>query len=170
MATVAIISDSHDHLAALHNALAIAREAQAGALIHCGDLSAPFVVRELGQGFSGPIHIVFGNNDADGRMLQVVAGNFPQITLHGIYAEVTIEGRRIAVIHYPEPARRIAASGQLDVVCYGHDHRKHIEQVGDCLLVNPGELLGLLGELTMALYDTEAHAVRLVPVAGGRQV
>jgi len=162
MSLVAILSDSHDNLPNLRAALARIRASGAVALIHCGDLSAPFVVNELAQGFAGPIHIVFGNNDADGRLIQVQASKHPHVTLHGIYAEVVIDGRTLAVIHYPEPARRIAASGELDVVCYGHNHRKQIERVGACWLVNPGELLGLVDAPTFALYDTVAHTVHHV--------
>lgn len=167
MPLIAIFSDSHDNLTALNAALAAARQAGAVALLHLGDLSAPFVVPELAKGFAGPIHVVFGNNDADGRLLQVQASKQPNITLHGFYAELTLEGRSFALIHYPEPARRIAASGQLDVVCYGHNHEKHIEKVGDCWLINPGELLGIKGEPTFALYDSVAHSVRHITVAGG---
>jgi putative phosphoesterase len=164
MALIAIFSDSHDNLPTLRKALSLANSAGATALIHCGDLCAPFVVNELAGSFSGPIHIVFGNNDADGRLLQVQASRQRHVTLHGIYAEVTLEGRTFAVIHYPEPALRIAESGRLDVVCYGHNHRKLIEQVGDTWLVNPGELLGMVDEPTFALYDSVAHSVRHVAV------
>ncbi len=165
MARIAILSDSHDNLDALAKALEQVRASRATLLLHCGDLCAPFVLDRLGKGFSGPIHVVFGNNDADGRMLQVVANKHTQIALHGIYAEIAVPGsgagegeeRTIAMIHYPEPARRIAASGQVDVVCYGHNHQKHAEQVGSCWLVNPGELLGLVGAPTWGLYDSDAH-------------
>lgn len=154
MTRIAILSDSHDNLPALRKALEQVRTSGAAILIHCGDLCAPFVMDELGKGFPGAIHVVFGNNDADGRLLQVMASRHPQITLHGFYGEITEGGRTVAIIHYPEPARRIAASGQLDLVCYGHDHRKHAERVGDCWLVNPGELLGLIASPTWALYET----------------
>jgi hypothetical protein len=68
------------------------------------------------------------------------------------------------MIHYPEPALRIAQSGQFDLVCYGHNHKKHAEQIGSCLLVNPGELLGLLGAATWGLYDTDAHTFEHVQI------
>ncbi len=168
MAKIAMISDSHDNLPVLRAALAAVRAAGADMLLHLGDLCAPFVVTELAQGFSGPIHIVMGNNDADGRLLQVMAGRNPNVTLYGVYTELQVEGRMLALIHYPEPAQRIAASGQLDLVAYGHNHKKHVEQVGDTWLVNPGELLGLVGAPTWALYDTVAHTVALHDVEAKR--
>jgi len=164
MARIALLSDSHDNLPALRAALAQVQESGATTLLHMGDLSAPFVINELGKAFSGPIHIIFGNNDADLRLIQVNASKFPQITLHGIYAEVEIAGKQIAMIHYPEPARRIAQSGKLALVAYGHNHTRKIERTGETWLVNPGELLGLLGEKTWAIYDTEADTVELMSV------
>ena len=138
-------------------ALEQANAAGAAMLLHLGDLCAPFMLDRMGQNFAGPIHVVFGNNDGDGRLLATVAARHPQVMLHGIYAEIDAAGRMLAAIHYPEPARRIAQSGQFDLVAYGHNHLKHAEQTGAGWLVNPGELLGMLGPATWGLYDTDAH-------------
>jgi putative phosphoesterase len=158
MTKIAILSDTHDNIANLEKAMEQIRSSGAEVLLHCGDLCAPFMVSRLAQGFSGAIHIVFGNNDGDGRLLQTIASKHPQVTLHGIYAEITVGRRQVALIHYPEPARRIAQSGQLDLVCYGHNHQRHHEMTGRCHLVNPGELLGMYGVVTWGLYDSEAHS------------
>ena len=164
MSTVAILSDSHDNIAVLETVLAAANAAGATTLLHCGDLCAPFMLNLLGERFAGPIHVVFGNNDGDGRLLQTVAARHPQITLHGIYTELAIADRRIAMIHYPEPALRIAQSGQFDLVCYGHDHTRRLEKIGAGWLLNPGEILGMKGTPSWALYDAarETVAVREV--------
>jgi putative phosphoesterase len=151
---IAVFSDSHDNIAGLEQALHDADEANAEMLLHCGDLVAPFMLDRLGKHFAGPIHVVFGNNDADGRLLQTVAMAHQQVTLHGIYAEIEADGRAIAMIHYPEPALRIAQSGQFHLVCYGHNHDKAVQRVGDCVLANPGEILGMKGVPTWGLYDT----------------
>jgi putative phosphoesterase len=165
MTKIAVFSDSHDHLQALQQALAGANSAGAEVLIHCGDLCAPFVLRTLAERFRGPIHVVFGNNDADGRLLQTIAALHSHVTLHGIYAEIEAGGRRIAVIHYPEPARRIAQSGELDLVCYGHDHTQLLEAFGSTWLLNPGEIMGMRSAPTWAIYDTAAHQVTIHSVA-----
>lgn len=158
---IAILSDSHDNIWNLDKALAGVNAAGAGALLHCGDLIAPFIVAQIAQAFSGPIHIVEGNNDGDGRLQQQVAAGFPHVSLHGPYAELALGGRQIALIHYPEPARRIAQSGGFDLVCYGHNHLQNWEQIGDCLLVNPGEVMGRLGAASWGLYDCESHTYKL---------
>ena len=158
---IAILSDSHDQIANLQRALEQAQQAGAQTLLHCGDLCAPFMLARLGQHFQAPIHVVFGNNDGDGRLLQTIASRHDHLHLHGIFAEIEVDGRRIAMIHYPEPARYIAQSGVFDLVCYGHNHQKHIEEVESSLLVNPGELLGMNGAPTWALYDTETGVATL---------
>ncbi len=157
MTKIAIISDSHDNIWNLDKALEQVRDSDARALLHCGDLCAPFIVKQLADGFGGPIHLIFGNNDGDGRLIQVVGSNFPNVRHHGIYAELEVSGRNIAMIHYPEPALRIAQSGQFDLVCYGHDHTQHHQILGSTHFVNPGEIMGKDHEPTWGLYDAENH-------------
>ena len=158
MSKIAILSDSHDNIWNLEEALVQVNESGADVLVHLGDLVAPFIVAQLAQAFAGPIHIIQGNNDGDPRLQQQVAATFPHVTLHGIYAELTIDNRKIALIHYPEPARPIAHSGLFDLVCYGHNHIAHWEMVGACHLVNPGEVMGRFGAPSWGLYDCAAHA------------
>jgi putative phosphoesterase len=165
MTKIAIFSDSHDSVQNLDIALQQANRAGAQVLLHCGDLCAPFMLARIAQNFAGAVHVIFGNNDGDGRLLQTIAAQYPSVTLYGIYAELAISNRQIALIHYPEPARRIAQSGQLDLVCYGHDHKKLHEPIGNCHLVNPGELLGLYGTPTWGLYDTTSHHYALQTLA-----
>lgn len=164
MSKVAIMSDTHDNIAGLKRALAQIQESGAELLLHCGDLCAPFMIKHLAEGFVGPIQIIFGNNDGDGRLLQTVAGNYSHVTLNGIYTELSFGGRRIAMIHYPEPARRIAQSGQFDLVCYGHNHLQNCEQIGDCFLVNPGEILGMYNAPSWGLYDCASHQFKFKPL------
>lgn len=164
MTKVAIISDSHDNIWNLAKALEAIRASGADVLLHCGDLVAPFIVNHLAEGFPGEIHIIFGNNDADGRLLQIQASNQKHVHLHAVYNELEVGGRKIAMIHYPEPALRIAQSGQFDLVCYGHNHTKHAERISDCWLVNPGEIMGMNGEPTWGLYDCEGHTFELIGI------
>ena len=58
-----IISDIHDKVDILRKALDILQKTDA--LICCGDLCSPFVIRELGTHYNKEIHLVLGNNDAD---------------------------------------------------------------------------------------------------------
>ncbi|MCD6289369.1 MAG: metallophosphoesterase family protein [Anaerolineae bacterium] len=165
---IAVISDIHDNIWNLEKALRGISRASAEALICCGDLCAPFSLKQIADGFDGPVHVVFGNNDGDPLLLSRIAGQYDgRVVLYGIYAELTLGGRQIAVIHYPEPARRIAQAGVFDLVLYGHDHRRNSERIGRTLLANPGEVMGRLGTPTFGLYDTEAGTFEHVEFAAG---
>jgi len=150
---VAILSDIHDNIWKLDAALKQLQDADV--LICCGDLCAPFIVAQLAEGFSGPIHIVFGNNDGDPFRISQVAGRYDHVTLHGEFAELTLDGKRFAVVHFPEMGRPIAASGLYDVVCYGHNHEYEVAREGKTLKINPGEIMGRFGHSTFVIYDTQ---------------
>ncbi len=156
-----VLSDTHDNVWKLDVALPHLRRAQA--VVHCGDLCAPFMVRRLAEGLGErPIHIIWGNNDGDTFLIGKVAAGYPMVNLHGPFAELDLAGRRVAVNHYPEIARGLARSGMYDVVCYGHDHTAHESREGDCLLLNPGEVMGLNGRSSLALVDLADLRVEFV--------
>ena len=149
---VGIISDSHDHLPNLRQAMADLQNRGASAIIHCGDLSAPFVTKELGA-FAGPVHTVFGNNDADRFLAQKLAPE--NVHHHGEFGFIELDGKRLGFTLYAEYARGFAASGQCDAAFYGHSHEHAHELVADCLALNPGELLGMKGPPAFCTYDTQ---------------
>jgi hypothetical protein len=160
---LAILSDTHDNIWAMQAALP--RIAQADAAIHCGDLCSPFMLKQLGEGMGGkPVHMVWGNNNGDILLIQGIAAQLGNVTLHGELAELQLGGVRVAVNHYPGIARGLAASGHYDLVCFGHTHKAHQETVGECLLLNPGEMMGLYGRRSFAYYDTAARKAEFVEV------
>jgi putative phosphoesterase len=107
------------------------------------------------------VHVVLGNNDGDVLLLSRIANGLDNVTLHGPFAYLELEGRQIAVNHYPQIARDQALSGRYDLVCHGHDHEANIERIGNTLLVNPGEVMGRLGTCTYAVYDTASGQAEL---------
>ena len=158
---VAILSDAHDNIWKLAELLEDVNRSGAGAMLFCGDLCAPFTLKQIGDGFAGPVHVVQGNNDGDMLLLARIAAGLDNVTLYGPFALLDLDGRSVAVNHYPQIARDQALSGQYDLVCHGHDHTPNIERVGDALLVNPGEVMGRFGKSTYALYDTEGGEATL---------
>lgn len=158
---VAILSDVHDNIWKLAEVLEDARSCGVQAALFCGDLCAPFTLKQIGEGIPGPVHVVLGNNDGDVLLLSRVANGLDNVTLHGPFAMLELGGRRIAVNHYPPLARDQALSGRYDLVCYGHDHEANVERVGETLLVDPGEVMGRLGPSTYALYDTATGQAEL---------
>ncbi len=150
---IAIISDIHDNLPMLRRALEQCQQAEG--LICCGDLCAPFVVKELGRGFVKPIHLVLGNNDGDPFRIASAASKFPHLHLHGEYGELEVEGRTFSINHFDTIGRAIAKGEKYDVVCFGHNHQFEITAIGKTLIINPGEIYGgLTSHSTFAVYDT----------------
>ncbi len=158
---IAVLSDTHDQIWRLDQALPQLRTARA--VLHAGDWVAPFTLKRLAQGLAVPIHGVFGNNDGDRRLLAQAAAAYDQVHLHGEFAALELAGLRIALTHYPEIARALAAGTAFDMVVYGHDHRAHASWVGETLLLNPGELFGgLTGRSTFAWVEPTTRTVTWV--------
>ncbi len=150
---IGIISDIHDQLHQLKKALEILNDADA--LLCCGDLCSPFIIKALGEGFSKPIHIVFGNNDGDLFRITQNSRAFPHIQLHGELATLEFDGVRFGIQHFDNIARLLADSGNFDVMCFGHNHQFELSQKASCQLINPGEIYGgLSGQSTAVIYDT----------------
>jgi putative phosphoesterase len=162
---VAILSDIHDNVWKLAAALEAVRDADA--MICCGDLCSPFIIHQMGRGFAKPIHIVFGNNDGDLFRITANARRYEQIQIHGELFRGEFGGRKFAVNHYDNIARVLAASGEFDVVCFGHNHIFEIAQMGKSLGINPGALMGAAFAAdgsridvvsTFVIYDSESGA------------
>jgi hypothetical protein len=158
---VCVISDTHDHKENLLKAIKIAKEKDVSMVIHCGDYCAPFMVKIM-EGFEVEAHGVFGNVDGDKfRMLLSLPKNFK---LHGEFAEIEISGKKIGIVHFPELAEAMAKSEKYDVVFHGHTHERRLERLGKCLLINPGELMNLKGNPSLAIYDPETNDVEFIEV------
>jgi putative phosphoesterase len=162
---IGVLSDIHDNLDNLRKALAIFEERGVQALIFCGDFCSPIPPRVMAGEFEGDVHCVFGNGDGDRfAMLNAANTQYPNLKLHGEYAELEFEGVKVAVTHYPFYARALARTGDYQAVFSGHTHEARQERIGACLWVNPGEILGWKGKASCAVYDTAANSVDIVSI------
>ena len=163
MMKIGVISDTHDNVWRLDDAIPHLRKTDI--VLHCGDLISPFMIHRLGKGLGNiPVHLVWGNNEGDRLTVSKVAQSYTNITLHGEFMQIEIKGFRIAMNHYPEIAHQLVLSGKYDLVCYGHDHTAFQESTGGTVLLNPGEIMGLNGRSTLALFDTEIRRAELIEV------
>lgn len=156
---IAVLSDIHDNIWNLQKALGQLEGVEA--LLYCGDFCAPFSLKQIQDSFPGPVHAVLGNNDGDPLLLAQVASQRKQVYLYQPLAEVELDGRKIAVAHYPQIGQALAASGQYDAVFSGHTHRPRIKQVNGRLWANPGEVMGRFGEPGFGIYDTVTGEFKL---------
>lgn len=167
---LAVISDIHDNLWNLAAAIEHVSPS-AEVLICCGDLCSPFVMDELAR-FPGPVHIVFGNNDAD--LFRITRKSSERVRVHGELLETELDGKRVGVNHYDNIARAMAASGLYDIVCYGHNHEFSVTRVGRTLAINPGPIMGARfpGKWvdvlpTFVTVDTRTERVEAFGIHGG---
>lgn len=157
---IAILSDIHDNSENLLRAIEMS--ADTDAMICCGDLCSPFIILDFGRNYTKPVHIVFGNNDADRFRIANLAREFPHLKLHGEYCELEFDGLSFSVNHFDNIGRAIAKGGAFDVVCFGHIHTRAIERHGKCIIINPGEVYGKrTGEATFVIFDTQTREPKL---------
>ncbi len=167
---ICIVSDSHDHREWLASAVAAAKEQGAHAVLHCGDVVAPSTLHAI-QPFGLPVHVIHGNNTGDlYHMARLMRQPGSQVHYYGQDAAFTLHGRRIFLVHYPHYARAMALTGDYDLVCNGHEHRAHVDQVinvkgGETVLLNPGTVAGVSAPATFVLGDLEKmqFAIQAVP-------
>lgn len=147
---IAVISDSHDRLDYLREAISIIRSENISTLIHLGDYVSPFTIPLLDV---DNVIGIFGNNDGDKLLLQKKA-NEKGVKLQRSPAFIELDGRKIALMHEPYEIEAFRKSNLYDIILYGHTHEKSIKE--NPLTVNPGELCGWLTDTgTFAIIDLE---------------
>lgn len=157
---IAIMSDTHDNLANVQKALAIINQKKADAIIHCGDICSPWILKELTAKFTGSIYLTFGNNDAEEHML--TAWTFEggkNAKFYKPMGELELGGKKIAFTHYHLFGEGLALTQKYDVVIFGHNHQGSKQKVGKTLLINSGSTCGFGQPVSFAFYDTETNQV-----------
>ena len=165
----AIVSDSHGNVAYFKKIAQWLNEENIKIILHCGDIGNPESLKESLADFRGEFFAVFGNMDADFKILIGEYNKIPRVKIETEVLKIKIENKSIALTHFPEEARKLAEkrnpsrpSGQAyNVVFYGHTHRPWEEKVGNCRLVNPGESAGQFYKPTFAVYDTAEDKLHL---------
>lgn len=156
---IGVLSDTHDRLPTIDRALALFQDRAVQAVVHPGDLVAPFAARRL-LAWTGPLYVIYGNNDGEREGLKRI---LPQIQDGPLWIDA--EGKRILVHHYVE----WCAPGDVaraDAVVTGHTHEVVNERRGGKLFLNPGECCGWLsGQCTVAILDTDSLSAQIIEVA-----
>ena len=159
---IGVISDTHDHLPKLEEAIALLLEREPDLIVHAGDFISPFTARKLapikerGIPFLG----IFGNNDGERFGLRRIYE--PIGPIHEDPHRFEFDGRRILLTHREPLVDSLARSGDYDVVIYGHTHQIDVRTT-PCLILNPGEACGwLTGRGSVALADMRTLAAEIL--------
>jgi putative phosphoesterase len=155
---IGVISDTHDNVFATKKAIDLFNEKGVGFVIHAGDFTSPFtlkVFKELNCNYVG----IFGNNDGDKLLLFERSEG----TIHNQPYIVTLNGKKIIVLHEHHIVDALADSGHFDLLIYGHTHMPDIRKVGKTLVINPGEAGSwLYGKSTVALVDLDTMEAEII--------
>jgi putative phosphoesterase len=155
---IGLISDSHDHVPHIRQAVEIFKKRKVKLVLHAGDFCSPFTVPPFeGLQMKG----VFGNNDGDHYLLMKKFSDIGAECL-GTFGELEIDGRKIALYHGTDAPITAALEqcGNYDVVVSGHTHEKKAEMVDGALAINPGTAHGFDDLATIAFLDMETLDVR----------
>ncbi len=160
---VGIIADTHDHLPLLEKAIERLNEERVELVLHAGDYISAFAVQRL-KSLNAHLIGIFGNNDGDKELLK---RRFAELDaeIRGRFAEVTVDGLKIAMLHGEEEelVRSLINTGSYDVVVHGHTHEARTYRKGKTLVINPGEVCGYLTQKsTMAILNTETLDVQII--------
>jgi len=160
---VGLIADTHDCLPLIDKAIERLNREKVDIVLHAGDYIAGFSVQRL-KPLKAPLIGIFGNNDGDHELLRKKFGELGA-ELRGRFAEVVVDGLRIAMLHGEEEEllRALISAGGHDVVVHAHTHEAKTYKKGETLVVNPGEVCGYVsGKSTVALLNTETLEVKII--------
>lgn len=166
---IAIISDTHDNLVNLKNALAWIMRQGISIIIHCGDLNSPEALKTIFHtGFKGEIYLVGGNADMPNleKEIEKIEKNkedkgIKELKYYESIGKIKIQGIKIGFTHFPDIARELANSQNFDFVFYGHSHRPWQEEVGKTSMINPGNVAGIFYRPSFAVLNTKTKEVKL---------
>lgn len=164
---IAVISDIHDNFHNLVKVLKSIEVQEVEQVIFLGDFINNGIAKILAK-FSVPVFAIWGNNDGDKVMIiKTSLEDGSNLSINDkTYDFVEFEGRKIFLTHYPDLAMPMAQSGKFDAVFYGHNHDKYQENVGACLLLNPGEISGHKNtEVSYAIYNTQTNDAEIISIS-----
>lgn len=161
---LAIISDVHDNIANLKIVLDFLRAKKIKHLICAGDLASQGTSDFLKQNYGGKFYYAFGNAEKD-RIDIKKNQNVKNFLIFAESGEFRVDKLKIGVNHFPARAKKMAQSGNYDLVFYGHTHRPWEERISNrTRLINPGNVAGLYYEPTFAVYDTKDVKLELIRI------
>lgn len=151
---LAIVSDTHNNLANFKKAINWIKKEKIRLILHCGDIANQETIDEATKYFDGEMKFVKGNADYDLDLPDKMEVELKDSSANS-------EQTKIAFVHFPDIAKKMAQSGKFDLVFYGHTHRPWDEKVGETHMINPGELAGQFYKATFAIYDTATEKLEL---------
>ena len=165
---IGIISDTHDQVERIKEAVEILNKEKIELAYHLGDICSPFIL-PLFKCLKCNIKIIFGNNDAD--IFKHLKNKPENVSFHDRFFVDGFNGKKICLFHGDpeELALRLFESGKYDLLLRGHNHVAEIKRNGKTLMINPGNLIGKFNdasknwtEPSIAVYDFDKDEARII--------
>lgn len=159
---IGLISDTHDNIQNIQNAIISFNDKHVRVVIHAGDMVSPETVKVFdGMKLIG----VLGNNDLEVPELTSAFDNIGG-ELRGEFCEIEQDKLVFAVYHGTDSRRKesLIQCGKYDVVICGHTHRAQNKKVGKTLFINPGTAKGWFFGYgaTAVIFDTLTRELDLI--------
>jgi hypothetical protein len=134
---IAVVSDTHDRVAVVAQALAKIAVRQVDWILHCGDIESPATASL----FPTNTHFVYGNCDTERQELRDAITDIGA-TLHEPFGHLELEGLNLAFLHGDDQRlfQDLQASAAFDFLFHGHTHVARDQVVGKTRIINPGAL------------------------------
>lgn len=144
---IAVVSDTHNNWVNFEKAISWIKKENIRLILHCGDIQSQEIIDKAQKFFGKEIKFVKGNGDFNLDLPEKM--------------ELEFNSKKIIFTHFPLIAKKLAQSQNYDLVFYGHTHRPWEEKVGNCKMINPGELAGQFYKPTFAIFDTSTDNLEL---------
>ncbi|AKL98224.1 metallophosphoesterase [Endomicrobium proavitum] len=152
---IGILSDTHDSLVCIKQAIEFFNLRNVNLVLHCGDIFSPSAAQEFAKLNCG-FKAVFGNNDFERAALENIISSFGIIKPEPF--EFTIENKKFVMSHRP----LLHVSKEYNYIFYGHTHKPKIEKSEETLFLNPGEACGSrYGRKTVALLNASNNIAEI---------
>lgn len=169
---IGIISDSHDHVKNLLQAVKWLNNQKVTIIYHCGDWTSPFVFEFFFNECQPKAKVkgVLGNNEGDRfRLVERIQQHKFPLTLEQHILEDEQANLKIAVYHGQDNhiTQSLLDSSRYDLVLTGHTHQPLIEKKGSVIHVNPGTICDaarsqIIDHPTLAVFDTDSKQTEII--------
>ncbi len=159
---IGLISDTHDDIESIDEAVKIINDREPVVVLHAGDLISPFSAMRF-KALKPPLKAVYGNNDGERSGLRSKL-----IELGGSiddFLELMLDGKRIALYHgtLNSVLSSLLSSGRYDAVVSGHTHQVFSRWNGGTLHLNPGEACGYLSaKRTLGFLELDSMELEII--------
>jgi putative phosphoesterase len=163
---IGVLSDTHNNISNLLQALRLFQEEQITTLVHCGDMTNITTAQQM-AGFD----VIYVNGNMDNSAAAVNDTLWfmnPNSEVTGDVFSGRLGGVKIGATHGHRPGKldKLIHSGGHAFVFTGHTHRRRDERIGKTRVINPGALGGARYEPRgVAIVDLDQDDVRFVNVS-----